>query len=135
MERVIFAFPFPPGRGEERRRSGVKEMELTLSDNALKTFARCITCLARIGNELSIQASPSQVTSTIDFRVLEANSQLLLIFHSFFCTLSILHDLHINPSLSNLDSSTSMQFPLTPCNVVCFSRYCGMFFEIHRGSN
>ncbi|XP_057439355.1 uncharacterized protein LOC130731168 [Lotus japonicus] len=36
-------------------------MELTLSDNALKTFARCITCLARIGNELSIQASPSQL--------------------------------------------------------------------------
>ncbi|XP_061357479.1 uncharacterized protein LOC133301795 [Gastrolobium bilobum] len=36
-------------------------MELTLSDNSLKTFARCITCLARIGNELAIQASPSQL--------------------------------------------------------------------------
>ncbi|KAK7284372.1 hypothetical protein RJT34_19117 [Clitoria ternatea] len=36
-------------------------MEFTLSDNALKTFARCITCLARIGNELAIQASPSQI--------------------------------------------------------------------------
>ncbi|TKY61518.1 Cell cycle checkpoint control protein RAD9A [Spatholobus suberectus] len=36
-------------------------MELTLSDNALKTFARCITCLARIGNELAIQASSSQL--------------------------------------------------------------------------
>ncbi|KAK7258898.1 hypothetical protein RIF29_24487 [Crotalaria pallida] len=36
-------------------------MEFTLSDNALKTFARCITCLARIGNELAIQASSSQL--------------------------------------------------------------------------
>ncbi|PSS26519.1 Cell cycle checkpoint control protein like [Actinidia chinensis var. chinensis] len=36
-------------------------MELSLSGNALKTFARCITCLARIGNELAIQASPSQL--------------------------------------------------------------------------
>ncbi|KAL5135961.1 Cell cycle checkpoint control protein RAD9A [Glycine soja] len=36
-------------------------MEITLSDNALKTFARCITCLARIGNELAIQASSSQL--------------------------------------------------------------------------
>ncbi|XP_009608080.1 uncharacterized protein [Nicotiana tomentosiformis] len=37
-------------------------MEFTLSGNALKAFARCITCLARIGNELVIQASPSQLT-------------------------------------------------------------------------
>ncbi|XP_058216129.1 uncharacterized protein LOC131327131 isoform X2 [Rhododendron vialii] len=36
-------------------------MEFSLSGNALKTFARCITCLARIGNELAIQASPSQL--------------------------------------------------------------------------
>ncbi|KAJ1380895.1 Rad9/Ddc1 [Sesbania bispinosa] len=36
-------------------------MEFTLSDNSLKTFARCITCLARIGNELAIQASSSQL--------------------------------------------------------------------------
>ncbi|KAL7003097.1 exodeoxyribonuclease III [Sarracenia purpurea var. burkii] len=36
-------------------------MELSLSGNALKTFARSITCLARIGNELAIQASPSQL--------------------------------------------------------------------------
>ncbi|XP_028770830.1 cell cycle checkpoint control protein RAD9A [Neltuma alba] len=36
-------------------------MEFALSDNALKTFARCVTCLARIGNELSIQASSSQL--------------------------------------------------------------------------
>lgn len=36
-------------------------MEFSLSGNALKTFARSITCLARIGNELAIQASPSQL--------------------------------------------------------------------------
>ncbi|RZC75774.1 hypothetical protein C5167_000240 [Papaver somniferum] len=36
-------------------------MELSLSGNSLKTFARSITCLARVGNELSIQASPSQL--------------------------------------------------------------------------
>lgn len=36
-------------------------MEFSLSGNALKTFARSVTCLARIGNELVIQASPSQV--------------------------------------------------------------------------
>ncbi|CAI9764277.1 unnamed protein product [Fraxinus pennsylvanica] len=37
-------------------------MEFSLSGNALKTFARSITCLARIGNELVLQASPSQLT-------------------------------------------------------------------------
>ncbi|GMY21724.1 cell cycle checkpoint control protein RAD9A-like isoform X2, partial [Fagus crenata] len=37
-------------------------MELSLSGNAIKTFARCIMCLApRVGNELTIQASPSQL--------------------------------------------------------------------------
>ncbi|XP_059439240.1 uncharacterized protein LOC132171847 [Corylus avellana] len=36
-------------------------MELSLGGNALKTFARCITCLARVGNELVIQASHSQL--------------------------------------------------------------------------
>ncbi|KAF3945078.1 hypothetical protein CMV_028512 [Castanea mollissima] len=36
-------------------------MELSLSGNAIKTFARCITCLARVGNQLAIQASPSQL--------------------------------------------------------------------------
>ncbi|KAI3951449.1 hypothetical protein MKW92_006495 [Papaver armeniacum] len=36
-------------------------MELSLSGNSLKTLARSITCLARVGNELSIQASPSQL--------------------------------------------------------------------------
>ncbi|XP_058083003.1 uncharacterized protein LOC131230981 isoform X2 [Magnolia sinica] len=35
-------------------------MELSMSGNALKTFNRSITCLARVGNELVIQASPSQ---------------------------------------------------------------------------
>ncbi|KAK1370703.1 cell cycle checkpoint control protein RAD9A [Heracleum sosnowskyi] len=37
-------------------------MEFNVSGNALKTFARSITCLARIGNELAIQASPSLLT-------------------------------------------------------------------------
>ncbi|XVF06036.1 hypothetical protein REPUB_Repub06bG0013600 [Reevesia pubescens] len=36
-------------------------MQLSLSGNALKTFGRSITCLARLGNELVIQASPSQL--------------------------------------------------------------------------
>ncbi|CAI9102138.1 OLC1v1000359C3 [Oldenlandia corymbosa var. corymbosa] len=36
-------------------------MEWSLSGNALKTLARSITCLARIGNELAIQASPSRL--------------------------------------------------------------------------
>ncbi|KAI3948129.1 hypothetical protein MKX01_014728 [Papaver californicum] len=36
-------------------------MELSLTGNGLKTFTRSITCLARVGNELSIQASPSQL--------------------------------------------------------------------------
>ncbi|MED6156449.1 hypothetical protein PIB30_014414 [Stylosanthes scabra] len=36
-------------------------MEFTLGDNSLKTFSRCITCLSRIGNELAIQASSSQL--------------------------------------------------------------------------
>ncbi|KAK4402176.1 hypothetical protein Sango_0958300 [Sesamum angolense] len=36
-------------------------MEFSLSGNALKTFARSITCLARIGNELVFQATPSLV--------------------------------------------------------------------------
>ncbi|GAB4855584.1 hypothetical protein Ancab_024207 [Ancistrocladus abbreviatus] len=36
-------------------------MEFSMSGNALKIFARSITCLARIGNELAIQASPSQL--------------------------------------------------------------------------
>ncbi|KAG8390987.1 hypothetical protein BUALT_Bualt01G0140900 [Buddleja alternifolia] len=37
-------------------------MELSVSGNALKTLARSITCLARIGNELVLQSSPSQLT-------------------------------------------------------------------------
>lgn len=36
-------------------------MEVSVSGNALKTFARSINCLAKIGNELSIQASSSQL--------------------------------------------------------------------------
>ncbi|PIN26682.1 Checkpoint 9-1-1 complex, RAD9 component [Handroanthus impetiginosus] len=37
-------------------------MEFSLSGNALKTFARSIICLARIGNELVFQSSPSQLS-------------------------------------------------------------------------
>ncbi|XP_075488206.1 uncharacterized protein LOC142527318 isoform X5 [Primulina tabacum] len=37
-------------------------MELGLSGNALKIFARSIICLARIGNEIVLQASPSLLT-------------------------------------------------------------------------
>lgn len=36
-------------------------MEFSISGNALKTFARSIICLARVGNELVVQASPTQV--------------------------------------------------------------------------
>lgn len=36
-------------------------MEFSLSGSALKTFARSVTSLARIGNELVFQSSPSQV--------------------------------------------------------------------------
>ncbi|KAI6692422.1 hypothetical protein NL676_020132 [Syzygium grande] len=36
--------------------------EFTLSGNALKTLARSIACLSRIGNDLAIQASPSQLS-------------------------------------------------------------------------
>ncbi|KAJ4793431.1 Cell cycle checkpoint control protein RAD9A [Rhynchospora pubera] len=36
-------------------------MELSMSGNALKTFNRCITCLARVGSELVFQASPSKL--------------------------------------------------------------------------
>lgn len=36
-------------------------MELSFSGNALKTLSRCITCLARIGSELVIEASPSRL--------------------------------------------------------------------------
>ncbi|CAI0551179.1 unnamed protein product [Linum tenue] len=36
-------------------------MEFSLSGNGLKTFARCITCLARTGNELAVQSASSQL--------------------------------------------------------------------------
>lgn len=36
-------------------------MEFSLSGNPLKTFSRSITCLARVGNELVLRASPSQL--------------------------------------------------------------------------
>ncbi|BBH06536.1 cell cycle checkpoint control protein family [Prunus dulcis] len=40
-------------------------MEFSVSGNALKTFARSITCLARVGNELAIQASSSQAVCSV----------------------------------------------------------------------
>ncbi|XP_055808684.1 uncharacterized protein LOC129877221 isoform X3 [Solanum dulcamara] len=40
-------------------------MELTLSGNAVKTFSRSITCLARIGNEVAIQASATQAICSV----------------------------------------------------------------------
>ncbi|KAH9689417.1 cell cycle checkpoint control protein family [Citrus sinensis] len=36
-------------------------MEFAVSGNALKTFARCLACLSRIGNELVIQGSSHQL--------------------------------------------------------------------------
>ncbi|AAF64535.1 hypothetical protein [Arabidopsis thaliana] len=36
-------------------------MELSISGNALKTLSRSIICLARVGNELVVQASPTQL--------------------------------------------------------------------------
>ncbi|KAL9235027.1 hypothetical protein vseg_009828 [Gypsophila vaccaria] len=36
-------------------------MEVSVSGNALKTFARAINCLAKLGNELAVQASSSQL--------------------------------------------------------------------------
>ncbi|VVA96574.1 unnamed protein product [Arabis nemorensis] len=36
-------------------------MEFSVSGNALKTFARSVMCLARVGNELVVQASPTQL--------------------------------------------------------------------------
>ncbi|XP_076950395.1 uncharacterized protein LOC143623346 [Bidens hawaiensis] len=36
-------------------------MDWRVSGNALKTFARSVTCLARIGNDITLQASPSQL--------------------------------------------------------------------------
>jgi hypothetical protein len=36
-------------------------MELSMSGGALRTFSRCVTCLARIGSELVFQAYPDKV--------------------------------------------------------------------------
>ncbi|CAL5194745.1 unnamed protein product [Lathyrus oleraceus] len=66
-------------------------MELTLSDNSLKTFARCITCLARIGNELSIQASSSQ-----------------LLFHTINSSRSAYQSIHFKPSFFDVYTVSSV---------------------------
>jgi hypothetical protein len=62
-------------------------MELSLSGNALKTFARSITCLSRIGNELAIQASPSQVLAPIHFPSLQTRSEteIVVLYHQLVC--------------------------------------------------
>ncbi|KAL9275146.1 Cell cycle checkpoint control protein RAD9A-like protein [Drosera capensis] len=49
------------GGGGEGSPQPLAAIEVTVSGGNLKTFARSINCLARIGNELSIQASPSQL--------------------------------------------------------------------------
>ncbi|KAL6593860.1 hypothetical protein ACP70R_048761 [Stipagrostis hirtigluma subsp. patula] len=36
-------------------------MELSMSGGALRTFARCVTCLARVGSEVALQAHPAKV--------------------------------------------------------------------------
>lgn len=36
-------------------------MELSMSGGSLRTFVRCVTCLARIGSELVFQAYPDKV--------------------------------------------------------------------------
>ncbi|KAI7741273.1 hypothetical protein M8C21_015980 [Ambrosia artemisiifolia] len=40
-------------------------MEWSVSGNALKTLGRCVTCLARIGNDLTLQASSSQAICAV----------------------------------------------------------------------
>lgn len=62
-KKVCVGF-FPPRRREELKKAR-KKMEVSVSGNALKTFARSINCLAKIGNELAIQASSSQVVSIL----------------------------------------------------------------------
>ncbi|XP_033517017.1 uncharacterized protein [Nicotiana tomentosiformis] len=69
-------------------------MEFTLSGNALKTFGRSITCLARIGNELVIQTSPPQVQCCV----------LLKAICSVLRTPIASID-HLSVSLSNPDAS------------------------------
>ncbi|KAJ0078824.1 hypothetical protein Patl1_22528 [Pistacia atlantica] len=59
---ILFPLPANPNyyyRGRENQNE--RKMEFSVSENALKTFARSITCLARLGNELVIQASSSQL--------------------------------------------------------------------------
>ncbi|KAL6648175.1 hypothetical protein ACP70R_012399 [Stipagrostis hirtigluma subsp. patula] len=36
-------------------------MELSMSGGALRTFARCVTCLARVGSEVALQAHPAKL--------------------------------------------------------------------------
>jgi hypothetical protein len=38
-------------------------MELSMSGGALRTFTRCVTCLARVGSDLVLQAHPAKVVA------------------------------------------------------------------------
>lgn len=61
----FFFFAFGNEKKKRRKRAREREaMELSLSGNALKTFNRSITCLARVGSELIVQASPSQASKS-----------------------------------------------------------------------
>ncbi|KAJ8752536.1 hypothetical protein K2173_004824 [Erythroxylum novogranatense] len=60
-------------------------MEFSVSGNALKTLARCITCLARVGSELDIQASPS-----------------LLAFHTINSSRSAYQSINFKPSFFDI---------------------------------
>ncbi|KAJ4838816.1 hypothetical protein Tsubulata_032853 [Turnera subulata] len=67
-------------------------MELSLSGNALKTFARSIACLSRVGNELAVQASPSQ-----------------LALHTLNSSRSAYHSITFKPSFFDMYSITGTQ--------------------------
>ncbi|BAS84156.1 Os03g0345100, partial [Oryza sativa Japonica Group] len=49
----------PPSRGELRRSAAA--LELSMSGGALRTFTRCVTCLARVGSDLVLQAHPAKL--------------------------------------------------------------------------
>ncbi|XP_072982786.1 uncharacterized protein [Typha latifolia] len=74
-------------------------MELSLSGNALKTFIRSITCLARVGSELVLQASASKL------QLHTLNSS-----RSAYQTIFFTPDFFDRFSVSNSSSSTS--FPI-----------------------
>ncbi|KAJ0942806.1 putative exodeoxyribonuclease III [Helianthus annuus] len=68
-------------------------MDWRLSGNALKTFARSVACLARIGNELTLQASlPSYLVSQLALHTLNSSRsayQSIILKPSFFDTYTV----------------------------------------------